>query len=166
MQSLQRIAIWIDEQIENFALLSLLSMVLIVVLQVITRRIFNFVFFWSEEVTILLLGTFTYIGIAIGFREHLHLEMDMIANLLPKKALWCLDKLIQFSTFSFGVYLLYFGIDFCIDMSSSTLPATKISNMWTYAVLPLAGSMICIYSLLQLFGFDTARYEKTEEEMD
>ena len=74
MQSLQRVAIWIDEQIENFALLALLSMVLIVVLQVITRRVFNFVFFWSEEVTILLLGTFTYIGIAIGFREHLHLE--------------------------------------------------------------------------------------------
>ena len=101
MQTVKRVAIWLDELAENIALTMLLAMVLIVVLQVFTRKFFNIVFFWSEEMTLLLLGWFTYMGIAIGFREHLHLEMDMIESLISKKALWVLDKVIQLATFAF-----------------------------------------------------------------
>ena len=52
---------------------------------VLTRKLFRFVFAWSEEVTLLCLTWFTFMGIAIGFRERLHLGMDMVENLLPKR---------------------------------------------------------------------------------
>lgn len=158
MQALRRFALLIDDILENCSLLALLSMVVIVVMQVFTRKLLNFVFFWSEEVTLLLLGWFTYMGIAIGFREHLHLEMDMIAGLLPKKANWFLDKVIEFSAFLFGVYLVYYGYDFCLLTWDSTMPATKLPNATIYAVMPLTGAMICTYMALQLVGIDTRRH--------
>ena len=48
MKILRRIVLAIDTGAETFALTSLLSMILIVALQVLTRKVFNFVFFWSE----------------------------------------------------------------------------------------------------------------------
>jgi len=160
MQALRRFAIIVDEALESFSMLALLSMVIIVVVQVFTRKFFNFVFFWSEEVTLLLLGWFTYMGIAIGFREHLHLEMDMLANLLPSKINWLLDKLIELTAFFFGAYLIYYGWDFCVLTMNSTMPATKLPNATIYAVLPITGAMICTYTSLQLFGVETSRHEE------
>lgn len=164
MQAIRRFALLIDDILENFSLLALLSMVIIVVVQVFTRKLLNFVFFWSEEVTLLLLGWFTYMGIAIGFREHLHLEMDMIANLIPKKANWLLDKIIEFSAFLFGAYLVYYGYDFCVLTWDSTMPATKLPNTAIYAVMPVTGMMICTYMVLQLIGVDTRRHTEDDPE--
>ena len=66
---LKQIAQAFDRIFEIFALTSMVAMTLIVTLQVITRRIFNFVYFWSEEVTLLLLIWFGFLGIAIGFKK-------------------------------------------------------------------------------------------------
>ena len=44
MQTFKRVAIWLDELAEIIALTMLLAMVLIVVLQVFTRKFFNIVF--------------------------------------------------------------------------------------------------------------------------
>ena len=149
----------VDSFVESFCLLSMLLMVLTVSLQVITRKFFNFVFFWSEEVTLLLLAWFAFMGIAIGCRENLHLSMDVLDNLSYKGFLKALDKLIEASTFVFGVYLIIYGWEFTSLMSESTLPATKLPNSVLYVVMPLTGVMVCAYSLLQLFGIDTKRHK-------
>ena len=149
----------VDSFVESFCLLSMLLMVLIVSLQVITRKFFNFVFFWSEEVTLLLLAWFAFMGIAIGCRENLHLSMDVLDNISYKGFLKALDKLIEAATFVFGVYLIIYGWEFTSLMSESTLPATKLPNSVLYIVMPLTGVMTCAYSLLQLFGIDTKRHK-------
>ena len=98
-------------------------------------------------------------GIAIGCRENLHLSMDVLDNLSYKGFLKALDKLIEASTFVFGVYLIIYGWEFTSLMSESTLPATKLPNSVLYVVMPLTGVMVCAYSLLQLFGIDTKRHK-------
>ena len=102
----------VDSFVESFCLLSMLTMVLIVSMQVITRKFFNFVFFWSEEVTLLLLAWFAFMGIAIGCRENLHLSMDVLESLASKRFLKALDKVIEITTFIFGVYLIIYGWEF------------------------------------------------------
>ena len=134
-------------------------MVIIVSVQVVTRKLFNFVFFWSEEVTLLLLAWFAFMGIAIGCRENLHLAMDVIEGFSSKKFINILDKFIEAATFIFGVYLIIYGWEFTVLMSESTLPATKLPNSALYVVMPLTGVMTCAYSLLQLMGIDTKRHK-------
>ncbi len=165
MESLKKIARMIDTIYESLALIGLTSMILVVVLQVTTRKLFNFVFFWSEEVTLLLLVWFSILGIAIGFREGLHLGVDSFTGFLPPKANKILDKIIEASIFAFGAYFIVYGMDFTIMMWDSTLSATKLPNGILYLAMPVSGTMICAYAALQFMGFDTKRHKGSEVEM-
>lgn len=164
-KTIKRIALTIDSFFENFALVAIASMAIIVAIQVITRKLFNFVFFWSEEITLLLMVWFSFMGIAIGFREKLHLAMDSFTNLLPKRINKVLDKVIQVCIFSFGFYLVKNGWEFTVLMNESTLPATKLPNSIMYLVMPITGVMICVYTFLQLIGIETIRHEHIDEEV-
>lgn len=164
-KTIKRIALAIDSFFENFALVAIASMVIIVAIQVITRKLFNFVFFWSEEITLLLMVWFSFMGIAIGFREKLHLAMDSFTNLLPKRINKVLDKVIQVCIFAFGFYLVKNGWEFTVLMNESTLPATKLPNSMMYLVMPITGVMICVYTFLQLIGIETIRHEHIDEEV-
>lgn len=164
-RTIKRIALAIDSIFENFALVAIASMAIIVAIQVITRKLFNFVFFWSEEITLLLMVWFSFMGIAIGFREKLHLAMDSFTNLLPKRINKVLDKIIQVCIFAFGFYLVKNGWAFTVLMNESTLPATKLPNSIMYLVMPITGVMICVYTFLQLIGIETIRHEHIDEEV-
>lgn len=155
----KKIALHIDSFFEWFALLALSSMALIVILQVITRKLFNFVFFWSEEVTLLLLVWFSFMGIAVGFREKLHIAMDAFTNLFGPRfnKLW--DKVIWLCVFGFGLYLIVNGWLFTVQQYENTLPATGWTNSLYYIIMPVTGLMICVYSFLNLMGIDTIRHQ-------
>jgi TRAP-type C4-dicarboxylate transport system permease small subunit len=163
MKLVKKLGLIIDSIFENFALLSLLSLVIIVTTQVMTRKLFNFVFFWSEEVTLLLLSWFAFMAIAIGFRENIHLGIDAITNYFSKGVNKILDKVIDTSIFAFGLFLVYQGWGFAILMSESTLPATKLPTSVQYLIIPIAGVMICTYAVLQFFNINTNRHQNIEE---
>lgn len=163
MKIVKRIALGIDSVFENFALIALTSMTLIVMVQVITRKVFNFVFFWSEEVTLLLMVWFSFMGIAIGFREKLHMAMDSVTKHFPTRVNWVLDKVIDTCILLFGLYLVINGWDFTVLMNESTMPATQLPNSVLYVVMPITGCMICVYAFLQLIGINTKRHHGIEE---
>ncbi|MBZ5750691.1 MULTISPECIES: TRAP transporter small permease [Metabacillus] len=165
MKFIIKIGKFIDSVFEKFALVSLVGLVLIVTTQVMTRKLFNFVFFWSEEVTLLLLAWFALMAIAIGFRENIHLGIDSFTNLFSKIFNKVLDKIISLSIFAFGLYLVVQGWDFTVLMFDSTLPATKLPSSVTYIAMPITGVMICGYAVLQLFNINTTRHKDIEEGM-
>jgi TRAP-type transport system small permease protein len=163
MKTIKKAALIIDSFFENIAQISLLTMIIIVTVQVITRKLFNFVIFWSEEVTMVLLIWFSFMGIAIGFREKLHLAIDSFTAKWPKQVITWIDRLVDLGGLAFGIYLIKYGWDFTVLMSDSTLPATHMSNSMFYAVMPVSGIMISLYSLLQLLGIETKRHQDIEE---
>nr|WP_311764978.1 TRAP transporter small permease [Paenibacillus agricola] len=163
LKRISRVFLAIDSALEAFSLMALLTMIIIVTIQVITRKLFNFVFFWSEEITLLLLIWFSFMGIAIGFREKLHMGMDSFTNLFPASFNRVLDKVIYASIFLFGLYLIYYGWDFTLMMNESELAATGLPNSITYVIMPITGVMTSIYSLLQFFGIETKRHQGIDE---
>jgi TRAP-type transport system small permease protein len=165
LEFIKRLFVRIDKIIEGFAITLLFSLIVIVFMQVLTRKLLNFTFFWSEEITLLCLTWFCFMGIAIGFREKLHLAMDMIEGFTPKIVLTILDRIIDISIFIMGLYLVIKGWEFVQLMGESTLPATKMPNSMQYLVVPITGVLSCIYAALQFFGFDTRRYHLIEEEI-
>jgi TRAP-type C4-dicarboxylate transport system permease small subunit len=160
-----KVLVTVDKVVEGGAISMLVGMILVVFVQVMTRKLFRFVFFWSEEVTLLLLTWFSFMGIAIGFREKLHLAMDMVSSLLPKPLDRALDRLIDVCNVGFGIYLVVFGWKFTALMGESTLPATGLPNSIQYLVMPITGVMTCAYCGLQLFGVDTRRFHTVDEEI-
>lgn len=156
----------IDKAVDAFCIVLLVAMILIVVMAVITRKGFGWMFAWSEEITLLCLTWFTFMGIAVGFRERLHLSMEMIdKDKLPPKVLLVSDRFIDLVTFFFGLYLVIFGWNFAMMMRGSILSATQMPNLVQYIVMPITGVMTCIYAALQLAGRDLRRYNVIEEEI-
>jgi TRAP-type transport system small permease protein len=163
-EKLKKFFLTVDKIIEGFCIFLLVMMIVIVFTAVITRKVFHFMFAWSEEVTLLCLTWFTFMGIAIGFRERLHLGMDLFEK-LPPKVLKIGDKLVDAVTFLFGLYLIVYGWDFTMMMRGSILAATQLPNVVQYIVMPITGVLTCIYSGLQLLGHDLRRYNVIEEEI-
>lgn len=161
----RRVLVAIDKVVEGTAVGFLVAMIVVVFVQVMTRKLFRFVFFWSEEVTLLLLTWFSFMGIAIGFREKLHLAMDVVSNLLGRRVNAVLDRLIDLANFAFGVYLIVYGSRFCALMAESSLPATGLPNSIQYLVMPLTGALTCAYSALQFLGIETRRFQDVDEEI-
>lgn len=162
-RTIKTVALMIDRIVEGFALSALAAMTIIVTMQVVTRKLFNFVFFWSEEITLLLLIWFSILGIAIGFREKLHLSMNAFMNRFPASWNKVMDKIIGSCTFMFGVYFIIYGWDFTVMMHANTLSATEWPVSVMYIVMPITGVMICFYSFLDLIGVNTVHYQHLEE---
>jgi TRAP-type C4-dicarboxylate transport system permease small subunit len=160
----QSFFLMIDKLVDLFCIILLVAMILIVVMAVITRKGFGWMFGWSEEITLLCLTWFTFMGIAIGFRERLHLSMEIVEK-LPPKLLRISDRFIDLVTFFFGLYLVIYGWNFAMSMRGSILSATEMPNLVQYIVMPITGVMTCVYAGLQFFGHDLRRYNVIEEEI-
>ena len=155
----------VDKIIEAYAIALLVFLILNVFAAVIMRRFFGHMFPWSEEISLLSLTWFSFMGIAIGFREDLHLGMDLLDGFIPAKALVVWDRVIDVVVFGFGVYLTYYGAEFTVKMGASTLAITGWPNMVQYIVMPITGVLTCIYSTLRFLGFDLRRYNQIDEEI-
>src|SRR5690606_26884194 len=164
-EKIKTVFLKVDSFIESMAIYMLMAMTLIVSLQVATRKIFNIVFFWSEEITILLLIWFSFLGIAIGLREKIHLAMSAFTNLFPKSWNKALDKIISASTFLLGLYFIVYGWKFSVAMHANTLAATGLPVSVMYIIMPMTGILICVYSTLAFFGVDTVRHRYLDEEV-
>ncbi len=165
MQILKRLALKIDTLFETCAILALLGVILVMAVQVMTRKLFNFVFFWSEEAILVCLVWFAFMGIAIGFREGVHMGVEALTDRLPASVNRWIDRWIDVMGLIFGLYFVVYGWEFTVLMLESTLPATKLPNSVVYAVMPVSGFMVCVYSVLQMLGFDTRRHKGSDIEI-
>lgn len=161
---LGRVFLLIDKIIEGWAIGLLVFLIVNVFAAVIMRRFFGNMFSWSEEVSLLCLTWFSFMGIAIGFREELHLGMDLFEK-LPARVIRVWDRCIDVVVLGFGVYLVWFGAEFTLNMSGSTLPMTGWPNMVQYIVMPITGVLTCVYSVLRLLGYDLRRYHTIDDEI-
>lgn len=158
--------VMIDKVIEAFAICLLAFLIVNVFTGVIMRYVTGKMFPWSEEISLLCLTWFSFMGIAIGFRENLHLGMDMLDGLFSPKVLYVWDKIIDFVVLCYGLYLVFFGWNFTKQMSGSVLPVTQWPNIIQYIVMPITGVLVIVYSVLRLLGYDCARYNKMAGEDD
>ncbi len=160
-----RFFLLLDKILEGYAISLLVFLILNVFAAVIMRRFLGHMFPWSEEISLLCLTWFSFMGIAIGFREKLHLGMDLLDHYLPPKVLAVWDRIIDLVVLGFGIYLTYYGLEFTLRMGTSTLSITGWPNMVQYIVMPVTGVMTSIYSVLRFLGFDLRRYNSIEEEI-
>lgn len=165
MEALKRIALKLDSLCETFAIFALLGVILVMTLQVATRKIFNFVYYWSEEAILLCLVWFAFMSIAIGFREGVHMGVDALTEKFSPRVNYWIDKWIDIMGLVYGLYFLIYGWEFTVLMLESTLPATKLPNSVVYLVMPVSGAMVCFYSVLQLMGVDTKRHKGADIEV-
>ena len=64
-----------DNILSSIAMIFLVTMIVIVSTTVFTRYVFNFTLRWSDEVALLMMIWFGFIGMALGVKENIHLSI-------------------------------------------------------------------------------------------
>lgn len=167
MNALRRIWRGVDAVFEVIALVCLVGVLFVVLWQIFSRQILGDTPPWSEETARVLLIWIGFLGAAISFREGAHIAIHFLVDHLPTIVQRLIGFLVQALTIVFGLYLIIQGAEFANEARNATLPGTGLPRSVMYVVMPVAGFMIVLYTVLQAFGVDTHRYAgMADDEID
>lgn len=154
----------IDRFLLGLSVTLLVAMVVIIIYQVFFRELLNYTPSWSEELSRLLFVWVSFLGIAYGFKEKLHIAVGLIVNALPKNVQTIFDYLTKFLIIGFGIILMIYGWKFMVLMGQSNLPGLGIPSSVLYAVVPLAGLFITVNGIDLLFEKESHQEENDANE--
>lgn len=126
-------------------------MATIAFINVLSRGIANYSLSFTEEITINLFVLLTFVGTAIGVREHAHLGFTLIYDLLNFSLKRVMTLFVGLMMALLFIVLIYFGTQmvlFQIQMGQRT-PALGWPQWWFSLAMPV-GALLCLYRTLQV----------------
>lgn len=141
-----------EKFISYVAMIFLVIMILIVCTTVFTRYIFNYTFRWSDEVALLMMIWFGFIGLALGVKNSVHLSIEFFMSLIPDKYQKYIYRLENILVGIFGWFMLKYGYQLFMRTKVTRLPATQWSRGLLFIMLPISGILVLIYSLAKFFN--------------
>ncbi|WP_028659188.1 TRAP transporter small permease [Nocardioides insulae] len=166
MTGLKRLFRGVDLAYEAWTLLCLVAVVFVVLWQIFGREFLDSTPAWSEETGRVLLVWIGFLSAGIGFREGAHIALSFVVDRMPAVVRTVLGRFAQLLILGFGAYLLVQGAQFTIDTRVATLPGTGLPRSVLYVMMPVAGFMICLYTVLQICGVRTQRYVDSPDDAD
>jgi len=152
MEQFKKILDSVFEWVLKLAMVLLLAMVVIVFFNVVLRYGFKSGIHWSEEISLVIVIWFTFIAMALGVKENLHINVNILPRKLPRKFFLVLDVAKDLLEILIGCIIFYYGWKLTVNGARSFLPATHISNAVNYLVLPISGVFIVAYAIVYLYA--------------
>ncbi len=144
---LRRLIVYLPEYIASIALLiTLLS----TGINVFTRYVLRFTFFWYTDITILAFAWMVFCGVAAAYRRHRHFGVDMLVNTFPEKfRVW----FIVFMNIILTVIIIlvaYSGYLLTKKVRGKQLPTILLSYKWYDASIVFGFGLMTIYSIIDI----------------
>ncbi len=153
---------WLDENFEEYVLMTLLVMIAsIMMLQIVMRYVFNASLSWPEELTRYCFVWSTFIGISYSIKKGSMLRIDAILGAMPKKVQDVIEILTQVVVLAFFGFLLSnaFEVVQGIYASGQKSPAIGIPMYMIYSctvvgfsLAILRGFQVLTTTVKQTFG--------------
>ena len=141
-------------KVEEYTAASLLiATSLIVFIQVLLRFIFSYSLFWAEEMSLLLIVWFIFLGSSMAVRENAHAGMDAIEKIVPKPIGYVMRLLTCIICVVFCGVITVAGWNNVISIAhvGATSTAMRIPLFVPYASLPVGLLFMTIRYIAQLF---------------
>ena len=137
---------------------SSLLVFVITFLQVICRFVLKSPLPWSTDILRLAFTYLVFWGAAWCVREKEHLNVDVVLTAMPAGMRRTVEILINVGLCGFFIFLIYFGIQFCIFGWTQTTSYLPLPMSVYYASIPSAGAAMLYYMvkilIKQLRGSD------------
>lgn len=117
---------------------------------VFTRYIFKFTYFWYTDVTILAFGWLVFSGAAAAFRRHMHFGIDILVNLLPRKGRAVFDVLLCLIITTIMALVLYSSIMLTSKVAGKQFPTILLNYKWFDASMIFGFGLMTIYSIIDM----------------
>lgn len=164
MNFLKKIAHFTEKILEILAMSLLVLMTLIIGYQIFMRYFFSSTPKWSEELSLVLMVWFAFIGIAIGVNKGIHLSIEYFVDKMSVKGKRIVHKVNDLLILLFGIVLTTAGYQLAKMAGMSIMPALQVPTTVLYGVVPICGIMIVLYSIISLFT--EKDFKDKDEELD
>lgn len=140
----------------------IVAMTAIISYQVIARYFFNASPAWSERLSLLLLAYLVFFGAATGVHERFHIRIDALRNAVPPRVGRLFDTIANLAVACAGIVMVIAGIELTTTLWSFDIPSLGLPRGLALLPLPIAGALIMLFSLAQLFEDQSPHIEKSE----
>lgn len=129
--------------------------------QVFYRYVIHASLSWSEEAARFLTVWTVFLGVAIALRTKSLIAVEVVVQFVPKKIESIFRILVLlFSLFLVG-YLIYLGIELCLDATNQNSTALGIPMWIPYASIPVGSFFTLLNIFVVLFEILKEKGEKT-----
>lgn len=140
----------VNKIIVGLAMVLLVLLVAITAQQVFMRFVLNKPAVWSEELAIVLLIWFGYLGIIVGYKENRHMSISFFVEKLPTRAQQIVAILGQVLIAGFCLLMIQQGVIVTRLNAINIIPSLGIPASYMSVVLVIAGVMIAIESVIRI----------------
>lgn len=148
-----------EDYISVVVMLALLGDVL---LQVVTRYVFNNPLGWTEEIARYLLMLLTFVGCPIAVRKNTNISLDFIYTKLPGSVKQVLSVLASFVELVFYIMGIVFSVQMCSFSRGRYLVTIKISKVVLYGIIAAAFAVMTYRCLLRILSQILQMTKKTD----
>lgn len=119
---------------------------------------------WSEEVVLTLMSYMAVLSAALAIRRGAHIRMTAFDRYLPKPLLKVLDIAADIAVLALGVVMLTVGWKYASTIGSkgTYVSMPKVSRIWMYLPVPVAGIAIVIFELESIYTHIKSAVLKTD----
>lgn len=158
---------FIDKTAEYISSTLLIATSMLVFIQVILRYFFNYSISWSEEVSLLMIVWFIFIGCSVTAKEDGHISMEILENILPKKGKMVSVIIVNIINVIFCGIIIYAGIGMVRNAIELNSLATSINMpLWfTYVSVPVGMTLMLIQYVFKLLESIILLISKEENEV-
>jgi len=151
MSHIESITDFLDKLTRIGTAVVIAGMLIVTSVQVFSRYVLNYSFFWSEELVRYLFVWTAFLGGSIAFRETNHLSIDVLTKYFKGtigKVVFIINDL---ATISVLLVLLYYGTKLAWVNRPSLSIALEISMSIPYAIIPIGASLMLIHYCVQAY---------------
>lgn len=125
---------------ENWILVgTLVSMLLIAVIQIFLRNFFGFGIIWAETLVRVLVLWTALIGAMVATRNHKHIKIDILPRYLPGKSKFTVLALVNLFTAGICGIIGYYSVYFVyLEYQDGSLAFAQVPNWVCESIIPFA----------------------------
>ena len=102
--------------------------ILLVIVNVITRKLFNYIIIWSEEIATSCFVYSVFIGAAYAYRKHQHVGVDLLVERLPAGARRVVHLITNALLVIINGYITVLSVQFIQSSWIKRMPITKLPS--------------------------------------
>ena len=142
-----RVLAWLARVAQFVAVIAMIVMTVIIGWQIFGRFVLNDTPKWSEQLAGIIMVYLMLIGGAVAVWENRHIALDVLLNALPAGGQRVVRLLIYALLALFGAMMVVYGIEMAGIVRAWTVPTLGVSKSVNYWAFPVAGALICAFSL-------------------
>lgn len=135
---------------EMLGYITLTTVVIFTALNVILRYCFHFTISFAEEITLIAFIWSAYLSSAAAYKCEEHIAIDLIVNMLPKKARRVVDIIVTLFCTFISVAYTYLGIVLCQNVGQKTTTVMSIPYIWVDLSIVVCFATMSVYGVIKL----------------